>query len=386
MALIVPPEAPAAGSVLVVGAGIIGLGTTWQLAEQGHSVTLVDPALAIQPFAAGPAAGSPASPNGSQAALGVLMARVFHRSSGRAWRLRQQSLALWSQWLAELERRGHRLPQRRGLLLLAASPEELERHGRLAADRARLGIPLQQLSPWELEAFQPQLPGHPPGALLSPEDGQLDPGPVLAALLQEARGAGATCVATAAVAIERAGDGRRGECWRLLLAGGGALEADWLVLSSGPGTTELLAGLGHSLPLEPVLGQALELELADDPHWTWPGVVVWRGVNLVPRPDLDAGGRRLWLGATLEPGDQAGAAALKEMRLLGGEAPPWLQGARVVRQWRGLRCRPVGQAAPVLAEPEPHLLIASGHYRNGVLLAPATAAWICGRIQEQQAH
>ena len=99
------------------------------------------------------------------------------------------------------------------------------------------------------------------------------------------------------------------------------------------------------------------------------------------RPQATSGGQRLWLGATPEPGDQARAAALDEMRLLGGEAPPWLREARVVRHWQGLRCRPIGQPAPVLAEPEPGLLLATGHYRNGVLLAPATAEWLCERIQ-----
>ena len=96
--------------------------------------------------------------------------------------------------------------------------------------------------------------------------------------------------------------------------------------------------------------------------------------------DLGSSGLRLWLGATLEPGAQASDRALAELRELGGEAPSWLKGARVVRQWQGLRCHPQGQPAPVLAEPEPGLLIASGHYRNGVLLAPATAAWLCERI------
>ncbi len=391
-------NAPAKASVLVVGAGIIGRAAAWRLAERGHPVTLVDPALAGAPPTAEPACaeapladasapGKPSSLSGSHAALGVLMARVFHRSSGRAWRLRQGSHALWQHWLAELERRGHRLPRRQGLLLLAASADELARQERIAADRARLGMAVQQLGPVELEALHPALPGRALGGLFSPDDGQLDPGPVLEALLQEARQAGATCVAEAAVAVERGraappehGRGRGGH-WRLVLAGGETLASDWLVLASGLGAAPLLASLGLSLALEPVLGQALELELAADPGWTWPGVVVWRGVNLVPRPDLYGGGRRLWLGATLEPGDQACAAALEEMRLLGGEAPPWLRQARVVRHWQGLRCRPIGQAAPVLAEPEPRLLIATGHYRNGVLLAPATAEWLGGRIQ-----
>ena len=357
------PASPSS-SVLVVGAGIVGLAAAWQLASQGQAVTLLDPALGSEPDAN----------SGSKAALGVLMARVFHRSSGRAWRLRQQSHQLWSAWLTELERLGHRLPRRQGLLLLAATPEDLEKQQRIAADRARLGIPMQCLGPDQLEAFHPQLPGHPLGGLLSPEDGQLDPGPVMTALLAEATKAGVRCIADRAVTLER------NNRWRVELASGERLQADWVVLAMGLGTAPLLATLGPPLPLEPVLGQALELELEEEPHWNWPGGVVWRGINLVPRPDLGSSGRRLWLGATLEPGAQASGQALEDLRALGGDAPAWLKNATVVRQWQGLRCHPQGQPAPVLEEPEPGLLIASGHYRNGVLLAPATAAWLCERI------
>lgn len=358
------PASPSS-SVLVVGAGIVGLATAWQLVEQGHTVTLVDPALAT---------GRPSADSGSRAALGVLMARVFHRSSGRAWRLRQQSHALWNQWLTQLQQRGYHLPRRQGLLLLAATPEELEKQQRIAADRARLGIPMQSLAAEDLEALHPHVPGQPLGGLLSPSDGQLDPGPVMAALLAEATKAGVCCVAEIAVALER------GTGWRLALAGGGRLDAEWLVLALGLGTAPLLERLGYALALKPVLGQALELELDRDPSWNWPGGVVWRGINLVPRPDLGGSGRRLWLGATLEPGALASHQALAELHELGGDAPSWLQKAAVVRQWQGLRCHPQGQPAPVLAEPEPGLLIASGHYRNGVLLAPATATWVCERI------
>jgi glycine/D-amino acid oxidase-like deaminating enzyme len=108
--------------------------------------------------------------------------------------------------------------------------------------------------------------------------------------------------------------------------------------------------------------------------------VVWRGFNLVPRPDL-AGGRSFWLGATLEPGRCADPDQLTRLRYLGGSAPSWLRGARVVRHWQGLRPRPVGRPAPLLESPAAGLLLAGGHYRNGILLAPATAAWVAERIE-----
>jgi glycine/D-amino acid oxidase-like deaminating enzyme len=356
--------------VVVVGAGLVGLTTAWLLSRQGHRVTLLDPALA----------GTPQPTSGSSAALGLLMAQVFHRSSGRAWRLRQQSLALWRSWLGELGRRGHPLPCRQGLLLLAANASDLERQQRLAADKARLGI---ELAPWgtdRLADLRPALPGAPLGGLLSQQDGQIDPGAVMAALLAEARQAGLVAIADSLLALERGGR------WRLHLAAGGSLQTPWLVLAAGLGSAPPLAGLvpplamQPPLALQPVLGQALELELAEAPRWNWPGAVVWRGLNLVPRPDLP-GGRRLWLGATLEPGIDADAAALADLRQLGGDAPSWLRQARVVRQWQGLRCQPLGRPAPLLEQPEPGLLLACGHHRNGVLLAPASAAWIGQRIE-----
>jgi glycine/D-amino acid oxidase-like deaminating enzyme len=355
--------------VLVVGGGLVGLAVAWELLNHGLAVELIDPELER---------ATPAE-SGSVAALGVLMAQVFHRSSGRAWRLRQQSHRLWQQWLNTLQARGHRLNRRDGLLLLAATPEELDHQQRLVAQRQQQGINLLCRDRTWLRQLYPALPAAALGGLHSPDDGQLDPRAVLQALWSEARAAGLRTCRDTVTALERCGSD-----WQVHCRSGGRPRASWLVISAGLASAGLLANLGHQLPMEPVLGQALELELAETPPWEqgqrpWPGAVVWRGINLVPRPDLP-GGRRFWLGATLEPGDRPSATALAHLRSWGAAELPWLERAQVVRQWQGLRCRPVGRPAPVLEQLEPGLLLVSGHYRNGVLLAPASAAWARDQI------
>ena len=355
--------------MLVVGGGLVGLTVAWELLNRGLEVELIDPELEQ----------ATSAETGSVAALGVLMAQVFHRSSGRAWRLRQQSHQLWEAWLTSLRQRGHQVSRREGLLLLASSAEELQHQQRLLAQRQGQGIALQAWSSTWLREMQPAAPAALSG-LYSPGDGQIDPRGLMQAIWSEARAAGLRASRDAVMALDRCG-----RDWQAHCRSGSSPRASWLVICAGLASAGLLAGLGHQLPMEPVLGQALELELADTPAWDqgkrpWPGAVVWRGINLVPRPDL-AGGRRFWLGATLEPGTRPSATALADLRRWGAADLPWLERAQVVHQWQGLRCRPVGRPAPVLEQLEPGLLVVSGHYRNGVLLAPASAAWACDQIQ-----
>ena len=323
------------------------------LQQQGHQVQLIAPDTA---------------PQGSAAALGLLMAEVYQRRSGRGWRLRRRSMQLLQQWQQQLQ-----LPIQRGLLLLASEPQEWERQQRLVQQSQCLEL----LSPAELkqrinQATLPELPDGVLGGVWSGGDGQLDPMQWIRKLQLSATEQGLERLQASVTAVDRHGSGP----WQLRLSDGSEQSCDWLLIAAGLGSSGLLESLGHPLPMEPVLGQALELQLGNEPA-AWNGCLIWKGINLVPRPN-----RRLWLGATVEPGDAASAPALAELQSLEGTAPTWLQQAQVLRQWQGLRARPSGQPAPVLEQPQPRLLVVSGHYRNGILLAPACAEWAATQIQE----
>ena len=158
----------------MIGAGVVGAGTAWHLARQGHGVTLIDPSL-DGPLQRSNSHGQ--TLNGTDASLGVLMGNVFRRSSGRAWRLRQRSMELWPEWVERLNHPESPLRLDTPLIQLASSPLESERMQSLAKQRRELG--LENFSSKSTEALQTSdqipwpNPGH--GGLRSQNDGRIDP-------------------------------------------------------------------------------------------------------------------------------------------------------------------------------------------------------------------
>ena len=302
------------------------------------------------------------------------MADVFQRRSGRGWRLRQHSLQLLTEWQETLKEERRSAPLNRGLLLLASCKEDLERLRRLAALNQPKGAQVELISAGALrELVQqqrlPPLPGQPSGGLWSGRDGQLDPITWMEELQNSALVKGLQRHHTEVQSLHQAIEG-----WTLKLSNGEELLCNWVVLCAGLQSQGLLKGLGLDWPMEPVSGQALELKLTTK-QINWQSSLVWRGINLVPRPD-----GKLWLGATVEPGTAAASDALEKLRMLQGDAPIWLQEAEVIQSWQGQRARPLGRPAPLLEQPLPGLLLVSGHYRNGILLGPASAAWAAEQI------
>ncbi|GCE64843.1 FAD-binding oxidoreductase [cyanobiont of Ornithocercus magnificus] len=308
------------------------------------------------------------------------MGNIFSRSSGRSWRLRQRSMALWPIWLKDLQ---HLAPStdlslRQPLIQLAASGKEAVRLQSLAHERSELGLTWlpAELTTASILSSGRSWPDAQHGALLSRNDGCINPLALQAALRKALILSNVTMIASKACYLEHL-KGKKSVRWRLGLETGAELHCETVILCAARESSNLLQNLGRKIPQEPILGQALTLETEDDSSsWAnWPAVMVSRGVNLIP-----IGPRRLWLGATIEPGQNPSPRQIDQLRELEGDAPAWLKRCSVVNHWHGERARPKGQAAPLLMVVEPGLILAAGHYRNGVLLMPATAEWVGNQI------
>ena len=254
----------------MIGAGAIGLGTAWHLAQQGHDVSVYDPRLnqSID------REGSANDLSGTSASLGVLMGHVFRRSSGRGWRLRRRSMELWPQWIESLQTHQPDLKLHLGLLQIAKDEQAAERMKSLAAQRIDLG--LQMVTNVDLAAVWPTA-DH--GGLHSRHDGRIDPLLLQQALRKALTEQSVELNATTVVHLER-----NDNHWRVHHTDGDSSVHDCVVLSTALNSDVLLEPLGQARPMTPVLGQAVSLELTTGPTtWSnWPSVLVDQGFNLIP--------------------------------------------------------------------------------------------------------
>lgn len=318
------------------------------------------------------------------AALGVLMGIISHKVKGRSWRLRETSIQRYETLIPEIEAIAQcQIPfNRNGILKLCFPGEDMAQWEKLAATRQSQGWQLQILTPTQVRMRYPQLSNlNIVGAVHSLQDRQVNPRVLTRALVTAAQRNGVKFELGIGVdRLHTASDRGMKVCDRLQI-GESSLEVDWVVIAAGLGSTPLTADLAQSVDIRPVLGQALHLRLGnpmgsgdrqpvitgDDVH-----IVPWN-VGVSPITDY-------WVGATVEFSEgsapvEGDPALLQEVLQRAIGFCPALAEAETIETWSGLRPRPEGQPAPIIGPLAGfrNVLLATGHYRNGVLLAPATA-------------
>ena len=158
---------------------------------------------------------------------------------------------------------------------------------------------------------------------------------------------------------------------------------DQVVISAGIGSRGLTQSLGQPLDIRPVLGQALHLKLLQPlKNIEFQPIITSHDIHIIP-----LGSGEYWVGATIEfPSEEgeiyANASLLEKVLQQAIAVFPALNQAQILRSWSGKRPRPEAELAPVIRELEGYdnVLLATGHYRNGVLLAPATALVIKDKL------
>ena len=332
----------ARGRLSVVGAGAVGLTVAWRAALDGWTVTLHDPAPA----------------RGASWVAGGMLAPLTEGWPGEEAAL-DLGIASLERWPALAEALGCPLLTR-GTLVLGVDAADAGELDVLSGWLTARGRAVEHLTRRRLRAAEPALGTGIRAALTVPGDWSVDNRALLAALLRGADDAGVT-LDPYAVPDPAA------------LA---SLAADQVVVCTGAATATLLP----TMPVRPVKGEILRLRARPGtlgpPAHTIRAVVHGRHVYLVPRPD------GLVLGATqLEVGHDTDVTVggVRDLVADAERVLPSLAEYALVSADAGLRPG-TPDNLPLIGRVDARTLVASGHGRNGLLLAPLTAEAVLAEL------
>ena len=354
--------------IVIVGGGISGLAIGWYLARAGRAVSV------FERDAAGRGA--------TWAAAGMLAAHVeAEPGEERLLPLLLESRAMWAEFGRDLEAASGLAVDYRdeGTLVVALDRDDTERL-KFSYDYHRsMGLEMEWLSGAEARRLEPHLASGVAAGVFSPLDHQVDNRKAVVALktaFVKAGGALREHAEVEEILVE-------GGAVRGVLVGGERVEAEAVVIAAGAWSRNL-KGLPDHLrpPVRPVKGQMLSLVMpADAPLLRH---VVWGpGICLVPRKD-----GRLFVGATVEEmsfDTNMTAGGVYDLLRRAWETLPGIYDLPIDEMWAGLRptsrddapllgpvSGPLTGAGEVVGEAA-GLIMATGHHRNGILLAPITA-------------
>ncbi|MBD0419927.1 glycine oxidase ThiO [Streptomyces sp. TRM S81-3] len=354
-----PPSSPRTSDVLVVGGGIIGLVTAWRAAQHGLATAVVDPE---------PGGGA------AQVAAGMLAAVTeLHYGEQTLLALNLASARRYPDFAAELtDLTGHDLGYRRcGTLAVALDADDRAHLRELHALQQRSGLESEWLAGRECRRLEPMLAPGVRGGLRVDGDHQIDPRRLARALVAACERSGVVLHRTRAGRLTVAG----GRATGVVTADGTALAAGQVVLAAGS-LSGRLAGVPKDVlpPVRPVKGQVLRLTMprSHGPLLSRTVRAVVRGnpVYLVPRESGE-----LVVGATSEElgwDTTVTAGGVYELLRDAHELVPGITELPLTETRAGLRPGSPDNAPLLGPTGLPGLLLATGHYRNGVLLTPVT--------------
>ena len=344
--------------ILIVGSGIIGKFNALELSEQGFKVTIADPQK---------------RKNSSSAALGLLMGNMYQKSKGRSWELRKKSNELWPKWIKFLQQYNNNLNIVKPLIQLTTEQENFEKLSKFISHHPMRGLRVLERDSTIIQNINKIFNIDNLRGIISNKDGRIDPISLLKTLNIYLKNEKINCINEEIIKIKKLNNQWISTCNNKL-----EITSDVIILCNSLDALKLIDLNCHNIKLKPVLGQAIEISVDE------------KEINLLSLPKhfninsknfIRTNKNKIIIGSTEEFDIKPKENTFEELTDFLEKKPQWLNKSNITNKWFGIRSRPEGEPSPILKSLERGLILCTGFYKNGILLAPACSNWISDEIE-----
>jgi len=344
--------------VLIIGSGIIGKFNALELSELGFQITIIDPAE---------------HKNSSNAALGLLMGHMYQKRKGRSWALRKLSIELWPKWVEFLKEFNNELKIAKPLIQLTTNEEKFRKLEKFINENKDQGLKFLEDDSLPIKNINKAFQTKNIKGMISFKDGRINAVSLLKTLDTYLKNKKVSFLEEKIIKIRKSK-----KQWIAESKTKKEIKSDVIILCNSLNTNDLIDNLSHRVKLKPVLGQAIEVGINDKEVdlLSLPKQFNINGKNIIPISK-----NKLIIGSTDEYHTKPEKDIFKKLTNFIDKKPTWLEKGHITKQWSGIRSRPDGEPSPIMKNLEDGLIICTGFYKNGILLAPACSKWVANEIK-----
>ncbi len=345
--------------ILIIGSGIIGKFNALELSKQGFKITIADPQK---------------KKNSSSAALGLLIGNMYQKSKGRSWELRKKSNELWPKWIKFLKQYNNNLHIEKTLIQLTTEQKNFEKLSQFISYHPNRNLKVLESDSNIIQNIYKIFKVNNLRGIISYEDGRIDPLSLLKTINICLKNKKINFVNEEIIKIKKLNNQ-----WVSTCGNSHEIRSDVIILCNSLDAIKLIDLNIHDIKLKPVLGQALEISVSE------------KEINLLSLPKhfsingknfLPMNNNRIIIGSSDEYNICPKENIFEELTDFLENKPQWLNKKNISNKWFGIRSRPQNEQSPILKSLEKGLIVCSGFYKNGILLAPACSNWVSNEVEK----
>ena len=344
--------------IVIIGSGIIGKFNALELSELGFCITIIDPAQLK---------------NGSNAALGLLMGNMYQKRKGRSWALRKQSIELWPKWINFLREFNHELNIEKPLIKLTTSEEKFRKFKQFINEIDDPDLKILEKNSILIKNINKAFQTTNIKGMISFKDGRINVISLLETLNKYQKHKKINFLEEEIIKIRKSNSQ-----WISTTRNNEVIKSEMVILCNSLKAVDLIDSLSHNIKLKPVLGQAMEIDINDEEIdlLSLPRQFNINGKNIIPKSK-----NKLIIGSTDEYSTKPEENTFEKLTNFLDKKPNWLMKGKISKKWYGIRSRPVSEPSPIIKTLEKGLIICTGFYKNGILLAPACSKWVSNEVK-----